>query len=367
MSTARIFIKNEEDPSSYYRIYQYCQGKENVYFTSFTNYKRYKWYYRKENSIVVKCIKKLFFACIGVIRMLKSILKDMKDKQPDIVIVNRTIFPRIMIPISGYILERYLKESTVYWDFDDNIIEDGEITDRESRILQRVSKEIIVTNEFLKETISPKYQNKVILLPTTDMVFSKFKLNDTNNIRIKQYQSEIVLIWVGTINNLPYLKKIIPELRKASVEICEKTHKKICLKVISNASLEADSSECITIENIPWTREVAIKELMTAHIGLMPLDDNEYTRGKGGFKAVQYIGAGIPAIVSDVGFNSQVVEDRVNGRLINDSEEWIQSIYELSTSEKLWLQYSKKAREKWEKDFNSDKNLEFWLERLRVN
>lgn len=357
-----VFIKNEQDPSSYYRIYQYMDKKDNVCFFKYVNKYMYRWYYDKNCDGFCKGIKKAVFAIVGIVRSSFFILYDELFLKSKSVVINRAIFPRIIPGLCAIMLDKYLNKRTVYWDFDDNIILEGEITKRECEILERQSEQIIVTHQYLVDTISKKYRDKVITLSTTDEEIKRFNCEELIQSRSAHYNRKIILIWIGTKNNLEYLEEILPQIDEAGRLIAKKTRKSIILKVISNKPLNCTNATNFKVQNIPWTREEAISELKIAHIGLMPLKDDEYTRGKGGFKAVQYIGAGIPAIVSNVGFNSQVVEDSVNGRLVQNSEGWIQSIYDLSTNYEMWIQNSRNARKKWEKDFNSDRNLEFWLE-----
>jgi glycosyltransferase involved in cell wall biosynthesis len=71
------------------------------------------------------------------------------------------------------------------------------------------------------------------------------------------------------------------------------------------------------------------------HIGLMPLYDDELTRGKCGFKAIQYMSLGIPAVVSAVGVNTEIVEDGVNGYICYSEEDWVTKLsYLISNREK---------------------------------
>ena len=116
------------------------------------------------------------------------------------------------------------------------------------------------------------------------------------------------------------------------------------------------------MENIVWTREDGLKKLSEAHIGLMPLENTEYTKGKGGFKAVQYIGMGLPSIASNVGYNSHVIMTGYNGYLCNRDEDWYQYILELAINEKLWNDFSYHARQSWEKMFDAKFQQKFWKE-----
>jgi len=362
-----VFMKNIDDPSSYYRLYQYFTRFDSVKTVEYVNKKTYHWYYDGKSKFIHKILKGSIFAVIGICNVTWAMMMDRLIYRSDIVIINRTMLPRVMPP--GYVglLRRYLNKKVVIWDFDDNILNEGEITFKESFLLEKMSEEIVVTNQYLKNTISEKYWDKVTLMPTTDSSLEMFCVDELIKKRKKMYNKQFNLIWIGTKNNLQYIEKILNQLIDASKRIYETTEKKVVLKIICNANLKIDQEihEFLEIQNILWTRERSLEELKSAHIGLMPLEDTEYTRGKGGFKAVQYIGAGIPAVVSDVGFNSQVIDHSVNGILVKHKTDWIHSIYRLATDEKLWMEYSQAARLKWEKDFNSMQTFKFWKDRVQ--
>lgn len=93
--------------------------------------------------------------------------------------------------------------------------------------------------------------------------------------------------------------------------------------------------------------------LEIAHIGLMPLNNNKYNKGKGAFKAVQYIGFGLPTIVSNVGFSSKVIDNRYNGFIYDEYSDWKEGLLNLCQDKELWLKMSNNSRCKWESDFNA--------------
>lgn len=353
MSKTVVFIKNQEDPSSYYRLYQYLSEKE-CRFVECVSLKTYRWYY---NSEAPSLHKKIVLAAEHLLRVTFFCIYDRLIWKSEKVIVNRKLFPRRMPFYGSALLKWYLRGKKLYWDFDDNIIADGEITKREADILGKKSEKIIVTNAYLKSTVSGLYQNKVILMPTTDFGLKDYKRESIEKERLNLYKKELRLIWLGTKNNLMFLEDIIPLL---DADAIKENERKIRLLVVSNKAV-AIETKVIRIENIQWDREEALSQLCTAHIGLMPLRDNEYTRGKGGFKAVQYLGMGIPAIVSDVGYNTEIVDSGENGFVCQDAEMWKYSIAELCNNADKWLAFSRKARSKWENSFNPDIVQDFWL------
>jgi glycosyltransferase involved in cell wall biosynthesis len=94
------------------------------------------------------------------------------------------------------------------------------------------------------------------------------------------------------------------------------------------------------------------------HIGLMPLYDDEISKGKCGFKAIQYMSLGIPAVVSPVGVNSVIVEEGINGFICNTSAEWKDKLERLLSDTTLRQQLGNEARKKIELRYsvNATKN-----------
>ncbi|WP_025835228.1 glycosyltransferase [Bacteroides stercorirosoris] len=133
--------------------------------------------------------------------------------------------------------------------------------------------------------------------------------------------------------------------------------RKLVLKVICNERLECDCDNLI-IENICWSRQGAIEGMLKAHIGIMPLLDSEFTRGKGGFKLIQYLSIGLPCIGSDVGYNHSIISLEC-GFLPRTESEWITAIIKLSNILS-WKSYSENAFQYWRLNFSYEKNLEVW-------
>jgi glycosyltransferase involved in cell wall biosynthesis len=102
--------------------------------------------------------------------------------------------------------------------------------------------------------------------------------------------------------------------------------------------------------------------MLNAHIGIMPLADTEFTRGKGGFKLVQYISVGLPCVASNVGFNKLVLNEHC-GFLAESEQQWRDAIMQLANPD-IWQQFSTAAFKQWNSNFSFDKNLAIWDEAL---
>ena len=314
-------------PGSYYRIIQYLNNLEDL--ASIEVFGFSPEYYYKRSSRRLHRFHRAIVYLSGCMKRLSALLRLAFSKEHYILFVQRELVPRKVPGFLAKLMEKSMRNAEkVVWDFDDNIKESGEISTKEFDLLCKYSTSILVCNEFLKSTLPESVQRKVTLIPTTDRAAENLDLDAVNRKRLETFDSEIRLVWVGTAGNLAYLQKILPELDKAAALIKE-SGKQLQLRIVSNSTLEYDGV-ALNIENVKWTRSVADDELKNAHIGLMPLEENYYTPGKCGFKAVQYIGMGLPAIVSDVGFNTEVVRDEYNGFVVSCKGQWTERIVQLA-------------------------------------
>jgi glycosyltransferase involved in cell wall biosynthesis len=80
---------------------------------------------------------------------------------------------------------------------------------------------------------------------------------------------------------------------------------------------------------LPWRKDTEIADLLSFHVGLMPLEDDPWAKGKCAFKALQYMALGIPALVSPVGMNTEVVQHGLNGFVCATPAEWETSLRQL--------------------------------------
>ena len=153
----------------------------------------------------------------------------------------------------------------------------------------------------------------------------------------------VVLGWTGLSDNLGYLDRIAPVIKKLAdrypVEMMVSTGKPY-------------QYPGITVRNRPWTMSEEIDYLTGADIGLMPLEDTPRARGKCAFKALQYMGVGTPVVLSPVGMNREVVEDGVTGFLAESLEEWQDKLERLIASPDLRERMGRAARRYIEQQFS---------------
>lgn len=352
-----VYLRNKSiNPSGYYRVYQYTRNIKNLNF----KYRElvldsiyYSYHFNKNICNKMRYIGSIFARGFFYL-FVDSFRKD------SIVIINREICPRKCLLLQRIFLTRMCKNNKIIWDFDDNILDNGEISIEEWNILQKYSDFIIISSPYLYKFLDRIENKRITLLNTTDGDFKY--TNDLIEKRILSMRECVRLVWIATSSNIVNLKSVLSELDRYAVYMKKKSGKPVVLCCVCNESVFAQT-ECLQIENIKWSRENALLALCKAHIGIMPLIDNDYSRGKGGFKLIQYMAAGLPVIASPVGINIDIVKDNV-GKLPKTGE-WLNAIDKICSSSEIWKKYALNSRKEWENKYSYEKVLESWEEKLK--
>jgi glycosyltransferase involved in cell wall biosynthesis len=144
------------------------------------------------------------------------------------------------------------------------------------------------------------------------------------------------IAWIGSPENLIYLDMVRPALARLS-----KRHPTLRLRVICS---EFPDWSDVNIERVPWSSATEAHALAGAHIGVMPLTDDAWSRGKCAFKLLQYMAAALPCVASPVGANTEAVLDGVTGFHAANVGEWERSLEQLLVSPSLRARLGAKGR-----------------------
>lgn len=210
----------------------------------------------------------------------------------------------------------------------------------------------IVGNEYLAQ-YACQYGKDVRIFPTT---------LDLTTIKIDHRQKnpdKICIGWIGSTTTIKHLEWAEPILRA----IYEKYGDRIVFKVIADVPLHIED---IPVDNVKWTKEGESEQLSSFDIGIMPLPDNEWTKGKCGFKGLQCMAYEMPVIMSPVGVNRTIVQDGQNGFLADTVEEWLEKVSLLVDNTELRIRMGKQGRATVEKYYScqalKDKYLSYFNE-----
>ena len=135
-------------------------------------------------------------------------------------------------------------------------------------------------------------------------------------VDLPQRNALVTVGWTGSSSTNRFLNDVFPVLSKLAG--------RIHVKFISDSTrdLDLDALAGVPYTFVPWSTEIEVSETATFDIGLMPLPDNPWTRGKCGFKALQYLALGIPAVCSPVGVNREIIRHGHHGFLADSPESW---------------------------------------------
>lgn len=257
-------------------------------------------------------------------------------------------------PIFEWTIAKLLKKKIIY-DFDDAIWLQN--TSSANKIVAKIkwhhkvknictwAEKVSCGNEFLAN-YAKQFNENVQIVPTT--VDTEKVHNKTKN----QASKSLVIGWTGTHSTISYLY----EFEDLLVQLQQNFP--FTFQVISNKDPEFKN---LDYKYIPWQKSTEIEDLLAFNIGIMPLKNDPWAAGKCGFKAIQYMALGVPAVVSKVGVNTTIVDHNVNGFVCETKKEWFEKIMLLMKDEALRTSYGKKAQEKIEAEYSKKAVLSKYL------
>jgi glycosyltransferase involved in cell wall biosynthesis len=189
---------------------------------------------------------------------------------------------------------------------------------------------VIAGNNYLKR-YARQLNDKVVLIPTT-VDTSRFVPPSQ-----AKKQEGICIGWSGSHTTIKHFENAIPFLLKLK----KKFGSLIRFKVIGDPDYSFPE---LDIQGIAWTEASEVEELSGIDIGIMPLPDDEWTKGKCGLKGLSYMSLEIPAVMSSVGVNTEIIQDGVNGYLASTEEEWLEKLSKLIESPELRKQLGAAGR-----------------------
>jgi glycosyltransferase involved in cell wall biosynthesis len=182
---------------------------------------------------------------------------------------------------------------------------------RNLNALLKRSSLIIVGNQHLA-TYAQQYNSRVAVIPTVIDL-------DQYTLRFRPRSEVVTLGWVGRASTMVYLQYLDGVLE----ELAQHYTGRVRLRVISDAPYVHPT---LPVENVSWSLAGEVDDLRGIDIGIMPLVNTEWERGKCGFKLLQYMALGIAAVGSPVGVNCEIIDHQVNGLLADDPAAWLTAL-----------------------------------------
>jgi len=195
---------------------------------------------------------------------------------------------------------------------------------------------VVVGNDTLAEYARRAGARKIEYLPTVVNL-------DRYPIREKK-SSQFRIGWIGSPITAPYLGLI----KDALDEVCQQTGARMVLIGMG----DRDPLPGLEKESLTWNEVSEVANIQSCDVGIMPLPDEPFSRGKCGYKLIQYMAAGLPVVASPVGINSQIVEQGKTGFLASSKEEWIQALVTLYHDAGMRINMGEAGRQKVEKEYS---------------
>ena len=268
--------------------------------------------------------------------LIRRLAETLSFGRPDVVFLYREAFP-----LGPAVLEALLaKRHPIVYDFDDAIwLGDTSAANRWIAPLKHPQKVANIIEAATATTVGNSYlaayartrSESVQVIPTTidvDQYFPKTIRKERRGVRIA---------WTGSPTTARFLSQLEqalrPLLRRPDCE----------LVVIGEPRFEIPGAANVLA--VPWSEAVELELLQSVDIGIMPMPDDPWTRGKCGFKALLYMALGVATIASPVGVNREIIVNGVNGLLAGSEQEWVDAITLLTEDPVLRAQLGAAGRE----------------------
>ncbi len=340
-----------QSPSQRFRFEQYFaflsqKGIEHK-VKSFLEPDNWKVFY-KRGSVFLKAT-----AIIGGFAKRFILFSEITDY--DFVFIHREVAP-IGPPVFEWIIAKVFRKKIIY-DFDDAIW----LTDKKESWIEKAvrwrgkvtsvcrwSYRVSAGNIYLAD-YAKQFNEKVIVNPTT---VDTEKVSNKNLHRFHE-DGRIVIGWTGSHSTLKYLKDVEQVLQHI-----EEKYPMVSFCVI------ADKTSDLQLDRLvfkPWSVDTEVSNLAEIDIGIMPLPNDEWTKGKCGFKALQYMAMEKPTVASAVGVNTSIISNGVNGLIAKDIDDWEKLLSSLIEDESLRKDLGKEGRKTVERNYSILSNTKTFL------
>ena len=293
-----------------------------------------------------------------------------KAKEPDIVFFQKKRVHRF------WLKRLKAKGAKLIYDFDDAVmfnssrhpIPESPLRMRHFTSMVKRCHGIIAGNSYLKSFAEPHNKN-IWILPTTidtdkyriknptSEIATQSRLSGTTRNDNKKDVKQVILGWIGGSKSLVFLKALQPVLDRLA-----ESHNNVSLKIVCDSFFEGKKMPII---KKAWSEADEAQDVWSFDIGLAPLPDDSWSRGKCATKLLQYMASGIPAVASAVGVHNEIIRDGVNGFLTKNDNEWLDKINRLIEDKTLRQKIGLAARETVEKYYSVKANAPKLLEIIK--
>lgn len=208
---------------------------------------------------------------------------------------------------------------------------------------------VVAGNSYLADRAKKAGAKRIKIIPT---------VIDLERYSVKEKaQGKFIVGWIGTKTTLE--KHLLPQrnwIKKIQLE-----NPNLHFHIVG---ITEDMDMGKNVKYIPWTEDSEVSEIQKFHVGIMPLQDSLWEKGKCSYKIIQYFACGIPAVVSPIGMNTEVVITNYNGFLATTENEWINAILALKINKELRQTFGKNGRKNVENQYSIQVTAGKWIDLL---
>ena len=242
---------------------------------------------------------------------------------------------------------RMLRHSSrkIIYDFDDAVMysekKPNHISLSRRRLFARTVRlaELVVAGNSYLAGEAQKYAKNVEVVPTG------LKVSDFQIAQGSSADGKLRLVWIGSKSTLKYLKKISPALEEVG-----RRYPNVILRIICD---DFFSLEHMAVEKKIWSLDSQAADLAGGQIGLAPLPDDPFTRGKCGFKILQYHASALAVVASPVGVNSEYIREGITGLLAENTRQWVDKLSMLIDNYGAGMQMGQAGRAYVQKNYDT--------------
>lgn len=252
-----------------------------------------------------------------------------------------------LLPWFPVVLERWLawRGCRLVVDYDDALFHQYDahpnpwvrrLLGRKIATVMRLAHTVVAGNAYLADYARRAGAPRVAVIPTV-IDLARYSAKDAASA-----SGVFTIGWIGSPSTARYLRDIAPALAR----VCRDGRARV--RLVGSGPVDLPG---VPVEVVAWREETEVDAIRGFDVGIMPLPDEPWARGKCGLKLIQYMACGLPVVASPVGVNAEMVEAGSNGFLALTPEEWVTALHKLALDRDLRRAMGLAGREKVEKKY----------------
>lgn len=196
---------------------------------------------------------------------------------------------------------------------------------------------VVAGNQYLGQRALDAGAKRVEIIPTV-VHLARYAAKDWS----EQPVEPMIIVWIGSPSTTKYLQLLERPLAQLSQKYS------LCVRLIGAAPITLQGCQ---VEQLPWTADTEAELVRSGDIGVMPLEDGFWERGKCGYKLIQYMACGLPVVATAISANFEIVDQGINGFLVKTEQEWFDRLDRLLSDRLLRQHLGTAGRKKVEQQY----------------